>query len=411
MASAKLSEAAVKTAEVREDDYVLFDGDVRGFGAVIYASGSRSFVMLYRFRGRQRRVTIGRYPEWSVAAARERARVLRREIDAGIDPAAVKAEARLAPTFADLVDRYEREHLPRLAARNASDQKSMLHKLVMPEWRNRLVEEITLADVERLLDLIAKGRRRPAKESPRWARRKDLAPEKPTPIRANRCGEVLRKMFSLAVKWGMRQDNPATGFAKRMEVERERYLTLEEVGRLAAALDAAEDQRGVGIIRALLLTGARLGEVRTARFEHFSLEHAIWTKPAASTKQRKVHRVPISADMVALVRSRRAAVPKGCPWLFPGDVEGQPVQDLRRFWSNIQTAAKLEGVRLHDLRHSFASFLVSGGASLEMIGKLLGHSQMKTTQRYAHLMDSPLRAGLAAVGEIVRPRLRVVGDD
>ena len=110
------------------------------------------------------------------------------------------------------------------------------------------------------------------------------------------------------------------------------------------------------------------------------------------------------------MRQRGLLVPRGNPWLFPGDTPGQPVKEIRRFWINIQKQAKLPEVRIHDLRHTFASLLVSGGASLEMIGKLLGHSQMQTTQRYAHLMDSPLRAGVDAVASAFRPRPVLVHD-
>ena len=178
----------------------------------------------------------------------------------------------------------------------------------------------------------------------------------------------------------------------------------------ARMLDAAEDQRAAAIIRMCMLTGARVGEVRTARFEQFNLDYAIWSKPASTTKQRKIHRVPISQDVAAIVRVRQHAVPRGNPWLFPGETVGQPVREIRRFWAKVQKDAGLADVRIHDLRHTFASLLVSGGASLEMIGKLLGHSQMQTTQRYAHLMDSPLRAGVDTVASLLRPRPRLVHD-
>ena len=227
-------------------------------------------------------------------------------------------------------------------------------------------------------------------------------------MRANRVGEVLRKMFTLAIDWGWREDNPAAAFHRRIESARERFLSQQEIVSLAAALDAAKDQRAAGIIRLCMLTGARLGEVRQARFEQFNLELGVWSKPAATTKQRKVHRVPVSADVAAIVRQRQLLVPSGVQWLFPGDVPGQPVKEIRNFWRQIQTLANLPDVRIHDLRHTFASLLVSGGASLEMIGKLLGHTQMQTTQRYAHLLDAPLRAGLDAVASAIRPRLKVV---
>jgi len=159
-----------------------------------------------------------------------------------------------------------------------------------------------------------------------------------------------------------------------------------------------------------MLTGARVGEVRTARFEQLNLDYVIWSKPAATTKQRKIHRVPISQEVVTIVRQRQMIVPNGNPWLFPGEAVGQPVREIRRFWAKVQKEADLPDVRIHDLRHTFASLLVSGGASLEMIGRLLGHSQMQTTQRYAHLMDSPLRAGVGTVASILRPRPRLVHD-
>ena len=405
----KLTEKLVRAAEPRLKAWQIFDTDVLGLSICIYPSGSRSFMFDYRATGRQRRLTIGRWPEWNVTAARERAKALRRDVDGGLDPLAEREETREAPRFPDLVERYLREHASHLAPRNAADQESMLTKLIGPHWKHRLVADIDAVDVEQVLNLIAQGRSRPAKKKPRTKRREPLKPPRPTPVRANRAGEMLRKVFNLAIQWKMRPDNPAVGFRRRAEVERERYLSMDEIARLSEALGAAEDQRGASIIRMCMLTGARLGEVRTARFEHFDLERGAWVKPAANTKQRRVHRVPISADTAALVRTRLSAVPVGCDWLFPGDVadKDQPVQEIRRFWKGIQDQAGLQGVRIHDLRHTFASLLVSGGASLEMIGKLLGHSQSSTTMRYAHLMDSPLRAGVDAVADMMRIRPRL----
>ena len=405
----KLNEKNVREAENLGRDYQIFDTDVRGFSITIYPSGNRAFTLDYRVGGRQRRMTIGRWPEWTTVAARERAKDLRREIDEGIDPLNQRENAREAPRVSDMTKRYLEEHTPHLAARNAADQHTIMVKLVEPDWGNKLVTEITKADVEKLLTKIAAGRARPSKAKPN-NRAKKLQGVKPTPVRANRVGEVLRKMFTLAVGWGWREDNPASAFRRRIENERERFLTPEEIGRLAKALDAAKDQRAAGIIRLCMLTGARSGEVRQARFEQFNLDLASWSKPAATTKQRKIHRIPISSDVAAIVRQRGLLVPKGNPWLFPGDTPGQPVKEIRRFWVAIQKEAKLPEVRIHDLRHTFASLLVSGGASLEMIGKLLGHTQMQTTQRYAHLMDSPLRDGVNAVASIFRPRPQLVHD-
>ena len=410
----KLTERMVKAAQPRDKDYHVFDAEVLGLALCVYKSGGRAFTFSYRFQGRQRRYTIGRWPEWSVAAARDRVKALRRQIDEGIDPMDARTDARTAPRVSDLVERYKEEHLPRLSDRNASDQRSMLDRFVVPLWKHRLVSEITPMDVDALLTNVAKGRHR----TPKKGQKDPEIPPKPTPVRANRCGEVLRKMFNLAVKWNMITENPAHGFRKRSEQERERFLSPDEIERLSKALASAPDQRGSSIVRMCLLTGARLGEVRCARFEQFDLDHLIWTKQAAQTKQRRIHRIPISEDVASIIRHRRAALGVDAGWLFPGDAKDaagapldKPVQDLRRFWRSIQLEADLPDVRMHDLRHTFASMLVSGGASLEMIGKLLGHTQTRTTQRYAHLMDSPLRAGVDHVAGMVQPPLRVVKGD
>jgi integrase len=406
----KLTEKVLRDAEPIEGrDYQIFDTDVRGFAVCIYRSGSRAFTLDYRYAGRQRRMTFARWPEWGVTAARARAKELRREIDAGGDPLATRGALREAPRVDDLIQRYVEVHLPHLAALNAADQRAMMVKFIGPAWGKMLVTDVSSYDVELLLSKIAEGRARPAKKKPNNRARK-LQGAKPTPVRANRVGEVIRKMFAYAVKWGWRDDNPAMGFRRRMETPRERYLSQDEIARLAAALDMAEDDRASGIIRLCMLTGARVGEVRQARFEDFNLEHLSWTKPATITKQRRVHRVPISDEAAAIVRQRCLAVVKRSPWLFPGDTPGQPVQEIRRFWARIQKEVGIEDVRIHDLRHTFASLLVSGGASLEMIGKLLGHSQIQTTQRYAHLMDSPLRAGVGAVASAFKPKPRLVHD-
>jgi len=406
----KLNEKTLREAEpIEGNSYQIFDTEILGLAAKVQKSGMRTFTLDYRYAGRQRRMTIGRWPEWSVTAARERAKDLRRMIDEGQDPLAAKEELREAPHITDMIDRYIREHLPKLAPVNAGDQTSMLRQMLEPAWGDRLVTDITKSDVAKFLDFVAEGRPRPCKQKPKNRARK-LQGHKPTPVRANRVGEVLRKMFTLAVEWEWRADNPAQGFHRRLEHARERFLSPEELVRLAAALDKAADQRGASIMRLCMLTGARVGEVRTARFEQFNLDYAIWSKPASTTKQRKIHRVPISQDVVAIVRQRKLVVPKGNVWLFPGDAIGKPVREVRRFWLKIRQEADLPDVRIHDLRHTFASLLVSGGASLEVIGRLLGHSQMQTTQRYAHLMESPLRAGVDSVASIFRPRPQLVHD-
>ena len=256
-----LTERIVKAAEIGTRKYVVFDEDCAGFGLCVFLSGRKGFVLIYCAAGRQRRVTIGTWPSWSVVAAREEAKRLKRDIDRGEDPMDVRTKTRHAPTVDELVGRYIDEHLPKLFASSAKDQASMLKTLVLPDWRSRKVTDITPTDVDRLLVKVAAGRPRVWKKPvklvavPRALKSKRSAPKsppktfKPTPVRANRVGEVLRKMFSLAVTWKMRTDNPATSFRKRPETARERFMSFEEIQRLADALCADPDQRAAGIIR------------------------------------------------------------------------------------------------------------------------------------------------------------------
>ena len=173
-----LTERVVKAAEIGTRKYVVFDEDCAGFGLCVFLSGRKGFILIYRAAGRQRRMTIGTWPSWSVVAAREEAKRLKRDIDRGEDPMDVRTNARHAPIMKDLIERFIDEHLPKLAATNAKDQICMLNGLVLPEWRTRKVADITPTDVDRLLTKIAVGRPRPSKTSPKAKRRTPLKPAK-----------------------------------------------------------------------------------------------------------------------------------------------------------------------------------------------------------------------------------------
>jgi integrase len=207
----------------------------------------------------------------------------------------------------------------------------------------------------------------------------------------------MSRMFNLAIRWGMRADNPAKGVEREPEEKRERYLSPAEIVRLAEAL-LSRPGPSANAVRLLLLTGARRGEVLGAKWEQFDLEAGIWTKPAAITKQAKLHRVPLSAPARQLL-AEMAAV-ESSPFLFPG-ANGEPQRDLNKFWASICRDARLDGVRVHDLRHTYASVLASSGIGLHVIGGLLGHSQPQTTARYSHLLDDPLRAATERAGAVI----------
>jgi integrase len=208
-------------------------------------------------------------------------------------------------------------------------------------------------------------------------------------------------MFSLAVRWEMRADNPAKGIERNNEEKRNRYLVGDELRRLIDALAAYPLQSSANAIRLLLLTGARRSEVLAARWDQFDLENGIWIKPSSHTKQKREHRIPLSAGARLLLVEIKAAAGSS-EFLFPSSLGTMGhLMDVKRAWASISKLAGLTGVRTHDLRHSYASMLASSGLSLPVIGALLGHTQASTTQRYAHLFDDPLRAATERVGVMV----------
>jgi integrase len=375
---------------------IYYDGEITGFGLRVTANAAKSFVLNFRFNGQERRYTIGPFPEFSVQMARDRAYELRQAISSGQDPftlretkqrEAAEAEARLR-TLRDLSSEYlERHAYVHKRPKSIREDKAMLDGVILPRLGRIRVAHITRRDIAGL--------------------HADL---KATPYRANRVLALLRKMFSFALsdneqEWGVGQ-NPAAGVVKFPEERRECWLSERELERLSAAMTDypgqrakaanvsskqrkhvhAEALRAVNALRLILLTGARKGEVLRATWSQFDLERGVWTKPSHNTKQKRIEHVPLNDQAVAFLKS----LPQSGEFLFPGR-QSEHLSDLKYPWAEVCDAAKLEGVRIHDLRHTYASHLVSRGVSLPMVGKLLGHTQPQTTARYAHLADDPLR--------------------
>lgn len=376
----RLSDALVRKAVAPDrGQRFIWDTEIKGFALRITVRGAKAFVLDYRAKGRQRRMTVGSYPDWTVAAAREEAKALKREVDRGTDPMGVRHSDSAAPTMRELWARYSTDHLPGKAARTQADERSMWEKLILPVLGSMKVADVTHDDVEVLHRQITVRRR--------------------TPIRANRTIEVLRKALNLAIRWGWRVDNPASGTRRNPEEKRTRYLSQQELARVSQALAEHPEQVSANAIRFLMLTGARRGEVLNAQWDMFDLEAGLWVKPSAHTKQRREHRVPLSAPSLALLSDMRKLASGA--FVFPGKAPDQPLTDIKRTWASVCQKANVEDARIHDLRHSFASILVSRGASLPLIGALLGHTQVATTARYAHLYDEPLREAAELVGSAI----------
>jgi integrase len=220
-------------------------------------------------------------------------------------------------------------------------------------------------------------------------------------VRANRIIALLSRMFRLTVIWEIRSDNPVKGIERNPETARHRYLEGDELERLLAAVAAHPNRQGAHVIELLLLTGgARRSEVLTMRWEQFDLGDGIRTKPASATKQARLHRIPLSAPArQVLVEIKQAAEEKAAkhlrdpsPWVFPARYGGGSLTDVKHVWITICRTAGITDLHLHDLRHAYATFLASAGLSLPIIGRLLGHSQAATTNRYSDLQLDPLRA-------------------
>jgi len=393
---------------------ILWDTDVKGFALRVTPGGAKSFLLDYRVEGRQRRLTIGSFPDWSVQAARTAAKKLKQEVDGGRDPMGQRHADRIAPTLQDVWERYETEHLPRKAVRAQADERSMWQKIILPRLGKLKIASIDADHIDEL--------------------HRDITNVRGTPVRANRVVEVLRKAFNLAIRWKWLTDNPASGVRKNAEEKRNRFLNRTEIAALAEALNDHTEPVSANAIKLLMLTGARRGEVLGATWDMFDFDNGIWTKPSAHTKQRLVHRVPLSGPALRLLtdiridaaRLAHAAGSSLSPYVFPG-IDGKPLTDIKRSWTSICRKAGLAvqvrkvgrngrpatgkdgkpalvwqpNVRIHDLRHSFASILVSAGASLPLIGQMLGHTQVQTTQRYAHLFDDPMRHAAETVGQVI----------
>lgn len=372
MPKLKLSKSVVEKIAARDVEILHWDEALRGFGLRVKPNGTKSYIIQYRSRktGRSKRQTIGQVgPLISFAAARKEAMRLLSEAAQGGDPVAEKQTARQGKTVSDLASQYLSHHArPKKRPKSVANDISMLNGIILPSMSTRLVAEIGHSDVQALHNGLAD-----------------------TPYRANRTLALLSKMFELSIRWGWRSDNPAKGVERFPEEKRHRWLSEDELSRLTRALDEHPNQTAASAIRLQLLTGARIGEVLTAKWQDFDLNRGFWIKPSHHTKQKRTEHLPLSGAALALLSSIKAGMDADDELVFPGRVAGQPIKDLKRFWKAVLREAGITNYRIHDNRHTHASHLVSSGLSLPIVGRLLGHTNPLTTQRYAHLADNPLR--------------------
>lgn len=379
MTQRKLTKPSVDRMTADEGrEKIYWDAELPGFGLRVKPSGTKSFIVQYRNRstGRSRRKTLGTLgPLMTLHQAKEIARGILSDVVRGADPVAAHKEIRNAPDVSALAQRYLQEHAePKKRSSSVKNDRTYLDRHIIPRLGSMKVHEVRPQDIQALHNSLAD-----------------------TPYQANRVLSLVSKMFSLSLRWQLRPDNPAKGIEKFGEAKRHRWLSDSELARLTKALDDHPNQIAASAIRLQLLTGARIGEVLTARWDDFDLERGVWTKPSHHTKQKRTEHLPLSSSGIELLtRIRMSSTSQSL--VFANPATKKPYQDLRRFWNRVTSAAGLEDYRIHDNRHTHASHLVSSGMSLVIVGRLLGHTNPATTQRYAHLADDPLREAAEIIG-------------
>lgn len=387
----KLTKRTVDAARPKKKKgyHILWDDDLKGFGLVVTAAGTKTYVIQYRTlpgrAGRTRRLKLGRHGELTPKQAREMAEDALADVRRGKDPLRERREKLKAPTVEELAELYlERHAIPKNKASSVACARSMLKNHILPAFGRRKAAGLSLSDVQDLHHAMRK-----------------------TPTTANRTIDLLSSMLSLAEQWGIRprRSNPCSDVRRYKENKRERFLSREELARLGDALDYAQ---AVGwgspsaflALRLLLLTGARKSEILTLKWSEVDFERRCLRLEDSKTGSKV-----ILLNTPALKLLKAAPRVEGNPYVCPGMKEGTHYSSLYGIWHRIRTRAGLEDVRIHDLRHSFASVGVGGGLSLPKIGALLGHTKVQTTARYAHLADDPLQEATELIGAEIAAQL------
>ncbi len=380
-----LTKRICDAAKPGERQYILWCSDLPRFGLRVRENGSRVFIAQFRAGGRTRIMTLGSFGVLTVDQARREARKILGDVERGTDPAAKRDQRREVLSVRDLGARWLAQHVAiKRKASTAKEDARLLAKIVYPALGRRSAADVSPHDVARLHASLAK-----------------------TPVTANRVLSLLHALFAFGESIGARATGPNPARAKRpgspgqgvqkfKETGRARYLSEVELSRLGMALaeaerTGAEEPETVAAIRLLLLTGCRKSEILGTRWHDVDFERGMLRLEDAKAGPRDVL---LSAPALAVL----GALPRRNEWIIPGREHGCALVNISKPWRRIRGAAGLEGVRLHDLRHSHASVGVAANVSLHLLGGLLGHRQPRTTGRYAHLSDDPLRKASDAIG-------------
>jgi len=381
----RLTKRDIDQTSATDKEVVLWDSSLPGFGVRIKPSGVKSFVIQYRNRhGRSRRVTLGRYGVMTLEEARTEARQQLSAVSRGSDPRQERDEGRSAMTIKDLADRYMSDHCEgRCKASTIKAHQWLLDRFIIPAVGRRSIHELRHSDVDNLHQSL-----------------------KETRYNANRVLGLLKAMYGRARVWNLvdMHVDPTVGVRPFRETRRQRFLSMEELKKLAVTLDLAERDGTISrtagaAYRLLVLTGARLSEIQKLKWEEVDLANGLILLKQHKSDRHGAKAIPLSQAASRILEA--IARVDGNPYVFVGSKENQHITDLQRPWRRVRARAGLADVRIHDLRHTFASMGISVGGSLPIIGGLLGHRTPQATAVYAHLAADPLRQTTEQVGAAI----------
>jgi integrase len=439
MATIKLTKRALETLKPEVKRAYWYDTELKGFGLKIMPSGVMSWFVEYRpgAGGRdvaKKRMTLGKANALTPEEARALAKDILARVHAGEDPASQKAETKAAKTMSELCNFYlaeaekgniiSKRGAPKKASTLVSDRGRILRH-IKPLLGKKLVRDVTKADIERFLRDVANGKTATDVKTKKQGRA-IVTGGKGT---ATRTVRLLGGIFSFAMQQAMRDDNPTHGVAKYADGQGERYLSTTELERLGNALYEAEtiglpwdiaentssskhlpksdeNRRSLisplatAAIRLLILTGCRLGEILNLQWRHVDFERGVLFLADSKTGAKPVILGAPALEVLANIQRIEK-----CPYVIAGDKLDKPRSDIKRPWAMVKRAAGLDDVRLHDLRHTYASYGAQAGMGLTIVGRLLGHADIKTTNRYSHFADDPLRRAADSLGNTIAAAL------
>ncbi|MEP6342089.1 MAG: tyrosine-type recombinase/integrase [Maricaulaceae bacterium] len=375
----RLTKRSIDNLVTPDKDTFLWDDEIKGFGLRLSPQGKKTFIVQYRHNGRTQRIRLGHVGNLTIHKARRDAQILIGEIANGKSPAKTVRNFRESPTLEDVSKRFINEHVKlKLKPSTQSDYQHNIRKYILPSLGKRKIAEIQYQDIHAL-----------------HLKMKDI------PTQANRTVSLLSKIFSLSERWGLREgsSNPCTQIERYKEKRRIRFLDKNELSKLWETLETAHAKNltsiyAVTAYKLLILTGCRLGEIRTLKWNYIKGNRIDF--PDSKTGHK---RIPLNAAAMDVLQQTPRKMDN--EYVICGDVCGQPIINLQKSWRRIRREAGLDDVRIHDLRHTFASHAVMGGTPLALVSKLLGHTQISTTMRYAHLADAELAKASEGIGSIL----------